>query len=394
MPDLGQLFTLPLQQLDAIVAETWSAFRRTSRYSEVPPLEPSFSLLGEALLDQTFSLSTAVMTGVPLPDAMRRSMRDARAATGFYQQHGWLGDPAGYHQTPPPVEDAQLFDESGRAGVRRSSWKRLVFESGFAPHPGEPGREDYLSHDKNGRVHAYVLEHDEPRPWVVGVHGFAMGSPATNFVGFNAQHLHEELGLNVVMPVLPLHGPRTVARFSGAELLNANFMRMVHLFAHATWDVRRVLSWVRTRSDIPPALYGISLGGYVSALVAGFESELSCVIAGIPAVDFANLARDNEPWQMQRYGEDLRTDWDLVRTVMHVVSPLALEPRVPVDRRFIYAGIADRVVRPDQPRALWRHWGCPEIHWFSGGHVLGVMDQSSNDFIVRCLSQTSLRNAA
>ena len=42
------------------------------------------------------------------------------------------------------------------------------------------------------------------------------------------------------------------------------------------------------------------------ALVAGFESELSCVIAGIPAVDFANLARDNEPWQMQRYGEDLR----------------------------------------------------------------------------------------
>ena len=90
MPPLSQLFALPLQQLDAFVAETWSAFRRTSRYSEVPPLEPSFSLLGEALLDQTFTISTAVMAGVPLPDALRRALRDAQAAAALYQQRGWL----------------------------------------------------------------------------------------------------------------------------------------------------------------------------------------------------------------------------------------------------------------------------------------------------------------
>ncbi|MBW2270020.1 MAG: hypothetical protein JRH16_15745, partial [Deltaproteobacteria bacterium] len=65
MPLLGRLLALPLQQLDAVMAETWSAFRGSSRFSEVPPLDPSFSLLGEALLDRTFTLTTSVMTGVP-----------------------------------------------------------------------------------------------------------------------------------------------------------------------------------------------------------------------------------------------------------------------------------------------------------------------------------------
>ena len=71
----------------------------------------------------------------------------------------------------------------------------------------------------------------------------------------------------------------------------------------------------RARGGGDVGLYGISLGGYVSALVAGLEDDLSCVIAGIPCVDFPNLARDNEPWIMRRYGGELRVDWSVVRTV-------------------------------------------------------------------------------
>ena len=84
----------------------------------------------------------------------------------------------------------------------------------------------------------------------------------------------------------------------------------------------------------------------------------------------------------------------VVRTVSHVVSPLALPPRVPKERRFIYAGIADRIVHPDQPRALWRHWDEPEIPWFSGGHVLGVLNASTREFLSRCLATAGLGKAA
>jgi hypothetical protein len=217
-----------------------------------------------------------------------------------------------------------------------------------------------------------------------------MGTPLVNFAGFPVRLLHEELGLNLAFPVLPLHGPRGLGGMSGGEVLSPDYLRMVHLFAQALWDVRRTLSWIRARSDEPVGLHGISLGGYVSALAAGFEPDLGCVIAGIPPVDFPSLANDNQPWIMRRYDDEFEVDWKLVRAVSHVVSPLAFPPQVPHERRFIYAGLADRVVKPYQPRALWRHWDEPEIHWFSGGHVLGIWNESIRDFMVRALETTGM----
>jgi hypothetical protein len=387
---LETLFTIPAQQVSALVGEAWGAFRRSSAWTDVPALRPSVGLVGEALLDRTFTLMTSVMVGVPVPETVRRMVDDLVAARAFYEERGWLADPHGYHRDPPPLVEVESRRGATFAGPRRLAYEHVSFPSGFAPHEGEPGRERWLAHPRNGTAHVYVLEHEEPRPWLVGVHGFAMGSPLVNFAGFPVRLLHEELGLNVAMPVLPLHGPRGLGGMSGSEMLNPDFMRMVHLFSQALWDVRRTLSWIRARSDEPVGLYGISLGGYVSALAAAFEPELACVIAGIPAVDFPGLASDNQPWIMRRYDDEFEVDWKLVRAVSHVVSPLAYAPRVPHDRRFIYAGLADRVVKPYQPRALWRHWDEPEIHWFSGGHVLGIWNDTIGDFLAQALERTGL----
>jgi hypothetical protein len=384
------LLTIPAQQIGALFSEAWGAFRQSATTPDVPPLAPSLGLIGEALLDRTFSLFTSVLTGMPMPDQVRRMLADLDAAHAFYAAQGWLAEPSGYHQAPPPVGAVARRSGWSFAGRRRLDYEHVSFPSGFEPHPGEPGRERWLAHPRNGTAHVYVLEHEEPRPWLVGVHGFAMGTPLVNFAGFPVRLLHEELGLNLALPVLPLHGPRGTRGVSGAEVLSPDYMRMVHLFAQAVWDVRRTLSWIRGRSDQPIGLHGISLGGYVSALVAAFEPELACVIAGIPPVDFPSLANDNQPWIMRRYGDEFEVDQRLVRAVSHVVSPLAFAPRVPRERRFIYAGIADRVVKPYQPRALWRHWEEPEIHWFSGGHVLGIWNDTIGDFLTHALETSGL----
>jgi hypothetical protein len=387
---LETLLTIPAQQLGALVTEAWGAFRRGSTWTDVPTLRPSVGLFGEALLDRTFTLMTSVLVGVPVPETVRHMVDELLEAYAFYEAQGWLADPLSYHRDPPPISAVESRRRATFAGRRRLAYEHVSFPSGFAPHEGEPGRERWLAHPLNGVAHVYVLEHEEPRPWLVGVHGFAMGTPLVNFAGFPVRLLHEELGLNLAMPVLPLHGPRGVGGLSGAEVLNPDYTRMVHLFTQALWDVRRTIAWIRAKSDEPVGLYGISLGGYVSALAAAFEPELACVIAGIPAVDFPGLASDNQPWIMRRYGDEFEVDWKLVRAVSHVVSPLAFPPQVPRERRFIYAGLADRVVKPYQPRALWRHWEEPEIHWFSGGHVLGIWNDTIGDFLVRALETTGL----
>ena len=82
----------------------------------------------------------------------------------------------------------------------------------------------------------------------------------------------------------------------------------------------------------------------------------------------------------------MKTDYGLVYEAMHPVAPLTFQPRVDADRRYIYAGVADRVARPDQARALWRHWGKPEIEWLPSGHVMASMKSELKPFLRRIVA--------
>lgn len=386
---MWRLLALPGLGIGSLVLEGVAAVRGSSRYAEVPPVEPSLRVVAEAALDRSFSIGMNLLTGVPHPSTLRRAQAEATAMADFLAEMDFCSDPQRYHRVPTAPRDAQLRRERAWVGPRPTAYEELRFSSDYEPHPGEPGGRRWLKHPSNHTVTAQVFEHaGAPRPWVVCVHGFGMGTPTTNFAAFRVAHLHRDLGYNVVLPSLPLHGERGAGRLSGGEVLAPDYLRLVHLFAQGVWDVRRVLAWVRARGGERTALYGLSLGGYVSALTASLDAELSGVIAGIPAVDFPNVARDNEPWVMRRYDEGAQMDWDEVRRATHVVSPLALEPRVPKRRRYIFAGTADRVARPDQARALWRHWDRCAIHWFPGGHVAGQFHGSVAPFVDRALRES------
>lgn len=356
-------------------------------YDEVPPVETSLRVVAEAALDRGFSLGMNYLTELPPPAQVRRARAEAAAMAAFMADGGFHENPATYHRTPHPPGRARLRPARAWLGRRPTYYQSFALPSEYEPHAGEPGAERWLEHPRNHTVHAQLFEHrDGPRPWVVGVHGFGMGTPLANFAVFQPERLHHELGWNVILPSLPLHGRRGVGRMSGGEVLAPDYLRIVHLLAQGAWDVRRIIHWIRARGGTQIAIYGISLGAYVSSLVCALEDDLAGVIAGIPAVDFPNLARDHEPRRLRRYGSDARIDWAHVRQATHAVSPLAFAPRVPRERRYIFAGTADRVARPDQARALWRHWDRCTIHWFAGGHVAAQWNPTIAPFV-----DTSLR---
>lgn len=375
----------------AFVAESWAAYTGASQWSDVPPVAPSLQLIGESVMDQTFGLVVNFVTGVPTPEQVRRANEDVARMERYLDEGGWLRNPLAYHQKPSAPVEWTMRDETGWHLARRQAYRHLEFESGYRPRPGEPGGSDWLAKDQNATAHAYVLEHEGgPRPWLVCVHGFSMGTPLVNFVGFDIGRLHHELGLNLIFPCLPLHGPRSRTAMGGAELLQPDYLSVIHTFAHAVWDVRRTIAWLRDRGAEKIGLYGISLGGHNVSMVSAMESGLECVIAGIPAVDFPSLARDNEPYVIRRYENEFSVPWDLVRSIAHVVSPLSFTPSLPVERRFIYAGTADRVARPVHARALWRHWDRPKIEWFSGGHVLAIANPDARAFVGESLRDSGM----
>jgi hypothetical protein len=136
---------------------------------------------------------------------------------------------------------------------------------------------------------------------------------------------------------------------------------------------------------------GLSLGSAVTALVAGLEDPFDFVIAGIPAVDFPNLLRRSTPPDLRNTDEFGMLLDDRADRLHRVVCPLLLEPATPVARRFIFAGASDRLVDPvDQTGALWEHWGRPEIHWYDGGHVGGLLRGDVGRFIDAALERCDL----
>jgi hypothetical protein len=335
------------------------------RDRSVPVPRPSFGLRAKMALDELF-LGTEVFTA-PVVGAgeVARLGRELREALALYEERGWLEEPARYHAAPPALEGARL----DRATSPLGGFRRLRYESGWEPHAGEPGRRRWLGHRANRTAHAWLLEHPGPaRPWVVCIPGYRMGTPLVDFTGFRAHWMHRRLGVNVAIPVMPLHGPRAVGARGGDGFLRGDFVDTLHAQAQAVWDARRLIAWLRREGAPAVGAHGVSLGAYTAALLACLE-PLDCVIAGVPTTCFVDLVRAHMPRVAWRALELLGVDFAGLERMLRVVSPLAMPPRVPRGRRFLYAGACDRLAPPEHAALLWRHWGRPRIAWYAGGHV-------------------------
>jgi hypothetical protein len=333
---------------------------------QVPTPEPSLRLSAEVAADEVVLATMLSTLPVVSGGAWSRVRDEVIAACDCFESRGWIARPADYHVEPPPLVLPSLVP----ARTRGIAFEHLSFESGYAPHEGEAGRERWLSYAPNRTAHAWVLRHrGAPRPWLVCIHGFQLGHAWADFLLFDPRHFHEKLGLNLVYPVLPFHGKRKVGRRSGDGFLTGDVLDSVHAEAQAMWDIRRLLSWVRAQDAPAVGVFGISLGGYQASLLAGLDDTLACVIAGVPLTDIPRALWRHGPPLLIRHGEHQGVQRDEVSEVMNVVSPLSLEARVPVERRFLIGGVADRLVTPDQVRDLWLHWERPRIAWYQGGHL-------------------------
>ncbi|MFN8037471.1 MAG: hypothetical protein U0V73_16245 [Acidimicrobiia bacterium] len=367
---------------------------RTLRRPTVDPLtervatrREGFTLLAGAFLDE---MLTGVFRAVhpPRPEAeVSRSLDDALLAVERFERHGWFDSPARLHRPPPPPDDATLSP----ASAGRTRYEHLTFTSGYAPHRDDPGRARWLGYEANATAHAWVLRHDDTRPWIVCVHGALMGRPRLDLSAFRARWLHDRLALNVAVVVLPLHGPRSARRFPGQDFpVTVDPLDTLHGVSQAVWDVRRVLAWIRARTDAPIGLQGLSLGGHTAAITAGLEPDLACVIAGIPVVDLSELFGGHLPERALYHDEYVRL-MTASHRILGLVSPLNFPPLVPADRRFIYGGIGDRLVHPRrQVQRLAAHWEWPSTAWYPGGHTGAFASAPIGRFVHSALAHSGL----
>ena len=176
---------------------------------------------------------------------------------------------------------------------------------------------------------------------------------------------------------------------AGEGFMSIDLIDAVHGFAQAAWDIRSAIRWIRFHEpEADVGIYGLSLGGYTAALTASLEDRLACVIAGIPATDLVDLYRRHSPLNVRRKALEHGALGPKALAVHRVVSPLVLTPKVERDRRFLFAGVGDRMSTARQARLLWEHWERPKMAWYSGGHVgfffAGEVGRFVEDALAEC----------
>ena len=286
-------------------------------------------------------------------------MDESRELADYLEERKLLGDPTSWHLASGP---AVLSESTRRVG--HISFTHATYTSPYTPEATVPGASRYVEHTRNETVHAWLMRQERPAPWLVCVHGAGMGDPFADMLVFRANSMHAA-GFNIAVPVLPHHGPRGAGRFTMA-FPNEDPAMNLHGATQAIADVRALLAYIAARGE-RAVLFGLSLGGYVAATVAALEPGLAGVVVGVPVVDIADLMRTHTP---ERFAQHPRYEdfFGLAVRLDPVTSPLGLPaPTVPVRR--IWAGRADRLVRPGQVARLTQHWGTPAVSWYQGGHL-------------------------
>jgi hypothetical protein len=364
--------------------------RGVTAHEGVPVPEPSVGLGVAAAVDALVAGPMPVLSSLGSPEHYAAASAELDAAVVYYRDAGWFDDPLCRHRRPDAPHDVQVGPLQGRShGI-----ELVRFDRGWQPETGEPGAERWLSLGANERVPVRLLRHPgAPRPWLVAVHGQGMGR-SSDVKMLGVRRLHEELGINVALPVLPLHGPRACG-FSPYRQFASNVFATNNVLGltQSVWDVRRLLRWLLDDQQAPAlGLLGVSLGSYVINLLSTLEGDLACLVSVVPTSDLAASMREAAPLTSAKRRLHRQLHDDRSALVHRVVSPLARPCLVPHERRHIVAGQVDGIAPPRGAAQLWQHWDEPSIAWRPRGHVTAWRGKDYDDHIASVLTSCGLRH--
>jgi pimeloyl-ACP methyl ester carboxylesterase len=228
--------------------------------------------------------------------------------------------------------------------------------------------EDLARAPRNAIARALVYRHAKRgAPTLICIHGFMAGAPALEQFDFQAPWFFRQ-GLDVALVVLPFHGPRKeTSVLVPPSWPGKDPAFTIEGFRQSIRDVRALVTELESDGSGPIGVVGMSLGGFVTALLATVEPRLSLAAPFIPLASTADFMRANG--QIPGTPAQIDAQHAGLEEIFATVSPLRRPVRVPREGRLVFAGAADRVTPPSQAIRIADHFGVP-VTLFPGGHLL------------------------
>jgi pimeloyl-ACP methyl ester carboxylesterase len=207
------------------------------------------------------------------------------------------------------------------------------------------------------------------------IHGFGASPYVLNSAFFALPWLYSK-GYDVLLYLLPFHGPRRdpLSAVNGSGLFAHGPSHFNEAMLQAVHDFRIFVDHLEAAGVTQVGVTGLSLGGYVSALLAAAEPRLRAVVPNAPVTSIPRLIPSYFPANVGVVLASVahRTSLRLAEDAIAIHSPLNYPSQVDKERLMIIGGRGDRLAPPEQSRLLWEHWGQPRLHWYPGNHLLHV----------------------
>ncbi len=249
----------------------------------------------------------------------------------------------------------------------------LSFKSPYEPLYADIA-DDYLSNTRNQTAHAQLWTHPSgPRPTLIFVHGVVASWYAFNAQFFNLREFYNH-GYDILLFTQPFHGQRKERNhpFNGYGLFGNGFAQMNEAMLQAITDLRVLVDYLLKRGSPCVGISGLSLGGYLSSLMAVVESRLAFCIPNSPLVAPVDTIRSWWPsgdfinWMAKNSEMDALE----LRKGLAIHSPLSYQPKLDPEKVMIIGGAGDRFTPPRFVRLLHDHWPASHLHWFPGNHIV------------------------
>jgi hypothetical protein len=223
---------------------------------------------------------------------------------------------------------------------------------------------------RNNIVHGRFFPAAKPwaaHPTVVLLHGWNAEIGYRTLFPYLARRLNG-VGVNAAMFELPYHSQRK-PRGRGAvrNFLSDDLLHVVGAAHQALADARALVAWLRAHSAAPVGVWGISLGGWLSGLLACVEPQLNFAVLMTPVVRMDRVIAELDFCRAIR--RSLRGVRPRLAPMNLISHSLRLAPRDVL----IVASEHDLFAPIETIMELSRGWGQPELWRTRHGHISMMM---------------------
>lgn len=316
-------------------------------------------------LDRAAVLAATWSTQRTSPRAVSLSHQKRLDVLSFIQEKygepSFFTSPERFFPEPAPVHPLSVHvRDQGDASVFDATWS-----SDHAPLlPGVP--EGYFAHLNNQTAHARLFLSPKPRPVIIGIHGYLGGQYGFEERAFPVRWMLRR-GFDVALVVLPFHAQRSrTDRAVAPPFPGADPRYTIEGSRQAVHDIRGLIGFLLGRGAPSIGVMGMSLGGYVTSLLATLDRRISFAVPIIPLASFADFAR--EQGRLGR-GAEVDSQYQAYDRALRVVSPLARPSVLAPERILVLAAAHDRITPKSHAERLAAHFGS-RLVVFPGGHLL------------------------